>query len=79
MIGVNSAIEQVVAAYVQTNQLDVLLELKAHREGLSRAIQDRADFDFNVLLGQLDDDLRVIEDGIRRLRVVAEPRTDNDV
>ena len=78
MIDVNSAIEQVVAAYVQTNRLDVLLELKAHREGLALAIRDRADFDFNVLLGQIDDDLRAIEEGIRRLRALAEPRSQND-
>lgn len=74
----NSAIEQVVAAYVQTNQLDVLLQLKAHREGLASAIRDRADFDFNVLLGQLDDDLHAIDEGIRRLRALAEPRQDSD-
>jgi hypothetical protein len=76
---VNSAIEQVVAAYVQTNQLDVLLALKAHREGLASTIRDRADFDFHVLLGQIDDDVRAIEEGIRRLRALAEPRPDDDV
>lgn len=73
----SSAIEQVVAAYVQTNQLDVLLELKAHREGLASAIRDRADFDFNVLLSQLDDDVHAIEAGIRRLRGIMEPRLDD--
>ncbi len=74
----NSAIEQVVAAYVQTNQLDVLLQLRAHREALASAIRDRADFDFNVLLGQLDNDLYAIDEGIRRLRALAEPREDSD-
>lgn len=75
----NSAIEQVVAAYVQTSQLDVLLELKAHREGLVSAIRDRADFDFNVLLSQLEDDVRAIEDGIRRLRAFSDPRPKDDI
>ncbi len=75
----NSAIEQVVAAYVQTSQLDVLLQLKAHREGLASAIRDRADFDFNVLLSQLEDDVRAIEDGIRRLRALSDPRPNDDI
>ena len=75
----NSAIEQVVAAYVQTSQLDVLLQLKAHREGLASGIRDRADFDFNVLLSQLEDDVRAIEDGIRRLRALSDPRPNDDI
>lgn len=73
-----SAIEAVVAAYVQTNQLDALLDLRAHREQLSASIRDRGDFNFGVLLGQLDDDISAIEAGIRRLRAVADPRADID-
>lgn len=73
-----SAIEAVVAAYVQTNQLDALLDLRAHREQLAASIRDRGDFNFGVLLGQLDDDMSAIEAGIRRLRVLADPRVDID-
>lgn len=73
-----SAIEAVVAAYVQTNQLDVLLDLKAHRENLAASIRDRADFNFGVLLGQLEEDIVAIEAGIRRLRGMADTRVEDD-
>jgi hypothetical protein len=76
---VNSAIESVVAAYVQTGQLEMLLDLKAHRERLAASVRDRGDFDFGVLLGQLDNDINVIEAGIRRLRAVSEPRANTDL
>ncbi|MDB5501392.1 MAG: hypothetical protein JWR89_1294 [Tardiphaga sp.] len=66
---VSSAIEEIVAAYVQLGQLDALHDLKAHREKLAASIRDRLDFDFGVLLGQLDDDLHEIDAGIRRLRM----------
>ncbi|WP_398468405.1 hypothetical protein [Tardiphaga sp.] len=74
----SNAIESVVMAYVQTGQLDVLLDLKAHRERLAASVRDRADFDFGVLLGQLDDDIGIIEAGIRRLRAANEPRLEID-
>lgn len=74
----SNAIESVVMAYVQTGQLDVLLDLKAHRERLAASVRDRADFDFGVLLGQLDDDIGIIEAGIRRLRAANEPHLEID-
>ena len=67
-----SAIELVVAGYVDTNQLSALQDMKVHRERLAMSIRDRADFNFGVLLGQLEDDIREIDAGIRRLRAVAE-------
>ena len=70
----NSAIELVVAAYVETNQLSALQDMKVHRERLAMSIRDRTDFNFWVLLGQLDDDIREIEAGIRRLRASMEAR-----
>ena len=73
-----NAIEAVVAAYVHTNQLDALLDLKAHREQLAASIRDRTHFDFGVLLGQLEDDLVAIEAGIRRLHARTGPRTGAD-
>lgn len=63
-----SAIEFVVAAYVEANQMSALQDLKMHRENLASVVRNRADFNFAVLLSQLEDDLREIEDGIRRLR-----------
>ncbi|MGM4992398.1 hypothetical protein [Tardiphaga sp. 841_E9_N1_2] len=69
-----SAIELVVAAYVDTNQLSALQDLKVHRETLAASVRNRMDFNFGVLLGQLDDDIREIEAGIRRLRASMEAR-----
>ena len=69
-----SAIELVVAAYVDTNQLSALQDLKVHRETLAASVRNRMDFNFGVLLGQLDDDIREIEAGIRRLRGSMEVR-----
>jgi hypothetical protein len=68
------AIEQIVAAYVDLGQLDALQDLKAHREILAAGIRDRADFDFGVLLGQIEDDINEITTGIRRLRALTEAR-----
>lgn len=70
----NTAIEIVVANYVATNQLNALLDLKAHREQLAASIRNRADFNFGVLLGQLDDDIHAIDAGIRRLRTSVDAR-----
>ncbi|KAA0075120.1 hypothetical protein [Tardiphaga sp. P9-11] len=71
----NSAIELVVAAYVETNQLSALQDMKAHRERLAMSVRDRTDFNFGVLLGQLDDDIREIDAGIRRLRAATDARS----
>lgn len=76
---VTSAIQAVVAAYVQTNQLDALLDLKAHREQLAASIRERDDFDFGVLLSQLEGDIGAIEAGIRRLRAGADSLVDTDL
>lgn len=74
----SSAIALIVAAYAQTGQLAALQDLKAHREQLAALVRNRADFDFHVLLGQLDDDISEIEAGIRRLRAPVESRLDAD-
>jgi hypothetical protein len=67
----NSAIALVVAGYVETSQLAALQDMRAHRETLASSIRDRSDFNFGLLLGQLDDDIREIDAGIRRLRAIA--------
>jgi hypothetical protein len=51
-----------------------LQDLKVHRETLAASVRNRMDFNFGVLLGQLDDDIREIEAGIRRLRATMEAR-----
>jgi hypothetical protein len=70
----NSAIEQIVNAYVGLGNVQALQDLKVHRENLAAAIRDRTDFNFAVLLGQIDDDLLAIEHGLGRLRRRAEAR-----
>ena len=75
----NSAIELVVAAYVETNQLSALQDLRQHRATLAASIRDRSDYNFGVLLGQLEDDVRAIDAGIRQLRTASEARPAADV
>ena len=70
----NSAIEQIVDAYVGLGNLQALHDLKLHREKLAASVRDRTDFNYAVLLGQIDDDLLAIENGLDRLRRKAEPR-----
>ena len=69
----NSAIEQIVAAYVGLGNLQALKDLKSHRQNLAAIVRDRTDFNFAVLLGQIDDDLVAIEAGLERLRRNAVP------
>jgi hypothetical protein len=49
--------------------------MKVHRERLAMSVRDRTDFNFGVLLGQLDDDIREIDAGIRRLRAATDARS----
>ena len=70
----NSAIEQIVDAYVGLGNWQALQDLKLHRENLASAIRNRTDFNYAVLLGQIDDDLLAIEHGLGRLRRKTEPR-----
>ncbi|MDB5617796.1 hypothetical protein [Tardiphaga sp.] len=69
----NSAIEQIVSAYVALGNLQALQDLKQHREALAGIVRDRADFNFAVLLGQIDDDIAAIDAGLDRLRSRTEP------
>ena len=70
----NSAIEQIVDAYVGLGNVRALQDLKLHREKLADAVRDRSDVNFAVLLGHIDDDIVAIEAGLDRLRRRAEPR-----
>jgi hypothetical protein len=75
---VSSAIALIVAAYVRTGQLTPLQDLRTGREKLANQIRNRTDFDFGVLLGQLEDDIQEIETGIRRLRPPADAQAEAD-
>ena len=70
----NSAIEQIVGAYVELGNIRALQDLKLHRENLAAVVRDRSDDSFDVLLGQIDADLVAIDAGLDRLRRRAEPR-----
>lgn len=70
----NSAIEQIVGAYVELGNIRALQDLKTHREQLAAGVRDRTDDGFAVLLGQIDADLAAIDAGLNRLRRRAEPR-----
>ena len=70
----NSAIEQIVGAYVELGNIRALQDLKQHREQLADAVRSRTDANFAVLLGQIDDDLLAIGRGLERLRRKAETR-----
>ena len=70
----NSAIEQIVDAYVDLGNIRALQDLKRHREKLAASVRDRTDVNFAVLLGHIDDDIAAIEAGLDRLRRRSEPR-----
>ena len=70
----NSAIEQIVDAYVDLGNIRALQDLKRHREKLAASVRDRTDVNFAVLLGHIDDDITAIEAGLDRLRRRSEPR-----
>ena len=63
-----SAIEQIVDAYVGLGNLRALQDLKLHRVNLAASVRSRTDFDFAVLLGQIDDDIVAIDKGLEQLR-----------
>lgn len=70
----NSAIEQIVGAYVELGNMRALQDLKLHREKLAAGVRDRTDYSFAVLLGQIEADITAIDAGLDRLRRRAEPR-----
>ncbi|WP_295851216.1 hypothetical protein [Tardiphaga sp.] len=70
----SSAIEVIVAIYVDLGQLVTLQDLKAHREKLAASMRSRDDFEYSLLLRQIGDDVVAIDAGIRRLRAQTEAR-----
>ncbi len=70
----SSAIEQIVAAYVDLGNVQALQDMKLHRENLANSVRHRTDYSFGVLLGQIDDDIAAIDAGLGRLRHRAEAR-----
>jgi capsule polysaccharide export protein KpsE/RkpR len=62
------AIEQIVDAYVRLGDREALEDLMAHRQKLAVDLKSRTDFDFSLAIGQIDDDIAVIEAGVEKLR-----------
>jgi hypothetical protein len=62
------AIEQIVDAYVRLSDREALEDLMAHRQKLAVNLKSRTDFDFSLTIGQIDDDIAVIEAGVEKLR-----------
>ncbi len=62
------AIEQIVDAYVRLSNREALEDLMAHRQKLAVDLKSRTDFDFSLAIGQIDDDIAVIEAGVEKLR-----------
>jgi hypothetical protein len=64
----SKAIEAIVDAYVKLGNIQALESLRAHRLKLAAASRDRTDFDFSVLLGQIEKEISVVDAGLVRLR-----------
>jgi capsule polysaccharide export protein KpsE/RkpR len=62
------AIKQIVDAYVRLSDREALEDLMAHRQKLAVDLKSRTDFDFSLAIGQIDDDIAVIEAGVEKLR-----------
>jgi hypothetical protein len=64
------AIDAIVDAYVKLGDSRSLEGLKAQRLRLAAASRDRTDFDFSLLLGQIDNEIIAIDAGLESLREV---------
>lgn len=65
-----TAIDAIVDAYVKLGDSRSLEGLKAQRLRLAAASRDRTDFDFSLLLGQIDNEIIAIDAGLESLREV---------
>ena len=60
------AMEQIVDAYVRLGNRSALEDLRMHREKLAVDLKGRAGYDFSLPIGQIDQELAVIEAGLRQ-------------
>jgi hypothetical protein len=63
----SKAIEQIVDAYVRLNDGRALEDLRLHRQRLAVDLKHRTGYDFSLPIGQIDEEIAVIEAGIERL------------
>ncbi|MCP3466703.1 hypothetical protein [Bradyrhizobium sp. CCGUVB23] len=63
-----SAIEQIVDAYVRQKNRRGLDALMMHRHRLAIDLKSRSGYDFSLPIGQVDEEIAIIEAGLSRLR-----------
>jgi len=64
----STAMEQIVDACVRLGNRRALEDLRLHRQKLAVDLKGKTGFDFSLLLiGQLEEELAVIEKGLERL------------
>ncbi|MBR0778177.1 hypothetical protein JQ625_25380 [Bradyrhizobium diazoefficiens] len=69
-----SAIEQIVDSYVRLKNRRGLDELMMHRQRLAVELKSRSGFDFSRPIGQIEEEIAIIEAGLSRLKAEsAEP------
>jgi hypothetical protein len=62
------AIEQIVDSYVRLKNRRGLDELMMHRQRLAVELKSRSGYDFSLPIGQIDEEIAIIEAGISRLK-----------
>jgi hypothetical protein len=68
------AIEGIVDAYVKLGDRRTLEDLRMHRRKLALDLKvRRGSYDFRLLLGQIDEEIAVIDAGLERLNAAANP------
>ncbi len=63
-----SAIEQIVDTYVRLKNRRGLDQLIMHRQRLAVDLKSRSGFDFSLTIGQIDEEIAIIEAGLSRLK-----------
>lgn len=63
-----SAIEQIVDIYVRLKNRRGLDELMMHRQRLAVDLKSRSGYDFSLPIGQIDEEIAMIEAGLSRLK-----------
>jgi hypothetical protein len=73
-LSVSEAIQNIVDAYVKLGNFKALEELKSHRQSLVIALDGRnGEFNFDLLLEQIRDEIDRIDCGLRKLQRPSEP------
>jgi hypothetical protein len=62
------AIEQIADVYIRQNNRRALEDLRMHRQRLAVDLKLRTGYDFSSPIGQIEEEIAVIEAGLERLR-----------